>query len=47
MAIYQYKCELNHITELMQKIGEKPLEVCPQCGKKVKKIIPKTSFQFK
>jgi len=47
MPIYVYKCDKNHITELVQKMGDKALEVCPQCGEKVKKQVPRgTSFKF-
>jgi putative FmdB family regulatory protein len=46
MPIYVYKCEKGHITELIQSVKDKPLEIC-HCGEKVKKQVTKTSFQFK
>lgn len=48
MPVYVYKCKKGHIIELIQQIKDKPLEVCPQCGEKADKQVPKgTSFQFK
>ena len=44
MPIYQYKAEKNGCKtctsgfELMQSMKDKPLQECPQCGTKVKKI---------
>ena len=42
-----YKCENGHTVEILQKFSDKPLEVCPQCGKPVKKVIVNTNFKFK
>ena len=48
MPIYEYgctKCGKHH--EVMQKITEKPLTKCPDCGGTLKKKISNTSFVLK
>lgn len=48
MPIYEYgctKCGKHH--EVMQKITEKPLSKCPDCGGAMKKKISNTSFVLK
>ncbi len=48
MPIYEYncsKCGRHH--EVMQKITDQPLAVCPDCGGELKKIISNTSFVLK
>ncbi len=48
MPVYEYKClkcEKRH--EIMQRITEKPLSECPDCGGKMKKIISSTTFVLK
>lgn len=49
MPIYEYVCEkCGHHLEAMQKMDDKPLVKCPQCGKKsLEKIFSQTSFQLK
>jgi putative FmdB family regulatory protein len=48
MPIYEYKCEkCKKHHEIMQKITEKPLTICPSCGGKMKKMISNTSFVLK
>jgi len=48
MPLYEYKC-LNCETtfEALQKLDEKPLNKCPKCGGKLKKLISAPSIQFK
>lgn len=48
MPIYEYTCSTcgkHH--EIMQKITEEPLMVCPDCGGEMKKMISNTSFVLK
>ena len=48
MPIYEYectKCEKRH--EMMQKIMDKPLTDCPDCGGKLRKMISNTTFVLK
>ena len=35
MPIYAYECcDCGHSKDVLQKLSDKPLEVCPECGKK-------------
>jgi putative FmdB family regulatory protein len=47
MPIYEYRCAKCGEFEHMQKITDPPLQRCPQCRKKVTKLISSTSFQLK
>jgi putative FmdB family regulatory protein len=49
MPIYEYQCKnCNYHFEQLQKVDDKPLLKCPQCGQlKLSKLISKTSFQLK
>jgi putative FmdB family regulatory protein len=48
MPIYEYFCKSCDKTfESFQKITDKPLANCPECGKKVKRLISSTSFALK
>src|ERR1043166_6692671 len=47
MPIYEYQCQKCGTFEVTQRITEKPLEKCPTCKSKVKKLISNTSFQLK
>ncbi|MHB8283027.1 MAG: FmdB family zinc ribbon protein [bacterium] len=48
MPIREYKCsECGEITEVIQKINEKPLEKCAKCGGKLEKLISNSSFVLK
>lgn len=49
MPIYEYKCQKckTHFEQL-QKVTDKPLRTCPECGEKqLKKLVSNTSFQLK
>ncbi len=40
MPTYEYECvTCHHKFEEFQKITDKPLKTCPQCGQKVKRLI--------
>ena len=49
MPIYEYQCSYcHHDYERLQKISDKPLVTCPQCGKDgLKKKISSAGFQLK
>jgi putative FmdB family regulatory protein len=48
MPIYEYHCKsCKKDFEVLQKITEPPLAVCPACGKKVKRLISQTTFTLK
>ena len=47
MPIYEYRCEQCGDFEEMQRITDPPLERCPTCRRKVRRLISNTSFQLK
>lgn len=48
MPIYEYFCTgCGNKFERLQKITDKPVSPCPQCGKKAKRLISQTSFALK
>ena len=47
MPIYEYTCEHCGTFEQMQRITDAPLERCPKCRRKVRRLISNTSFQLK
>ena len=40
MPTYEYACDMcgNHF-EVVQKMSDLPIDVCPKCGKKVRKVL--------
>ena len=48
MPLYEYECDANgHRFEVIQKFSDPPLEVCPQCGSTVHKLIAAPAFHLK
>ncbi len=49
MPIYAYKCEsCGHAKDVLQKISDDPLSVCPQCGaSSFHKQVTAAGFQLK
>ena len=48
MPIYEYKCSsCEEQLEVMQKISDPRLTVCPECGGDLSKLISNTSFVLK
>src|SRR5215472_17339304 len=48
MPIYEYECrKCKRRTEAIQRIGEKPLKICPHCGGHLKKLASAPAIQFK
>jgi putative FmdB family regulatory protein len=48
MPIYEYVCgDCGKKTEVIQRIGERPIRLCPHCGGKVKKKVSAPAIQFK
>lgn len=49
MPIYEYKCAgCGHKEDHLQKVSERPLKVCPACGKKTyQKQLSAAGFQLK
>jgi putative FmdB family regulatory protein len=48
MPLYEYECETcGHRFEVIQKFSDAPIDTCPKCGGKVKKLISSPAIQFK
>ncbi len=48
MPIYEYHCEnCDKTKEMSHGISEKRSPKCPECGKRMKRIISRNSFQLK
>jgi putative FmdB family regulatory protein len=47
MPIYEYRCEKCGDFETSQRITDAPLQRCPTCRRKVRRLISNTSFQLK
>ena len=48
MPIYEYQCTTCGCTvEEMQRITDKPLQKCPSCKGKLRRLISLSSFQLK
>ena len=48
MPIYEYVCgSCKKKTEVIQRVNDSPLKVCPHCGGKLKKAISAPAIQFK
>jgi len=47
MPTYEYRCEQCGDFEQNQRITDPPLERCPTCRRKVRRLISSTSFQLK
>lgn len=49
MPIYEYRCaSCGFQDEFLQKVSERPLKVCPSCGKaKFEKMLSAPGFQLK
>lgn len=49
MPIYAYQCEsCGHQLDVLQKMSDAPLSVCPQCGKpQLRKQLTAAGFQLK
>ena len=40
MPTYEYEClHCNHRFEVFQSMTDEPLDTCPECGKKVRRLI--------
>ena len=49
MPIYEYRCaDCDHQLEVVQKLSEEPIVICPECKKdNLKKIISAAGFRLK
>ena len=48
MPLYEYQCEAcDQRFERIQKFSDPPVDVCPSCGGRVKKLVSSPAIQFK
>ena len=47
MPTYEYQCTAGHEFTAEQSIKDEPLKRCPECKRKVKRLISNTSFHLK
>jgi putative FmdB family regulatory protein len=49
MPLYEYRCQrCRKKTEVIQSFSEKPLKICPHCGKPgLQKLVSAPAIQFK
>ena len=48
MPIYEYECDnCRQITEALQKFSDPPLDQCPHCNGRLKKMMSLNSFHLK
>ena len=48
MPLYEYHCQTcGNRYEVLQRLSDPPLEICEDCGGKLKKLISAPAFQFK
>ena len=47
MPLYEYKREDGSTFEVIQKVSDKILEVCPETGQKVKRLMSPSNAHFK
>jgi len=49
MPIYEYQCDdCNHTLDALQKVSDKPLVDCPECGKNsLRRLISAPNFRLK
>jgi putative FmdB family regulatory protein len=44
---YDYRCADGHVTEIFAKMTDPPLKKCPECGKKVERVLFAPPIHFK
>ena len=47
MPTYEYRCAEGHQTEVFAKMSDPPLRKCPECGKKVERVLFAPPIHFK
>lgn len=48
MPVYEYECpSCAKVFEVLQRISDEPLQYCPECHGKVKKLVSASSFLLK
>ncbi len=47
MPIYEYRCENDHLFEVMQKMTDGPVTQCEECGAPVQRVFHPIAVHFK
>jgi putative FmdB family regulatory protein len=47
MPIYEYRCEKGHTFEVLQRMGDDPIEKCEACGAPVQRVFHPVAVHFK
>ena len=48
MPLYEYKCvNCGSVIEVLQKLNDRPLHKCAQCGGTLTKLVSSSAIQFK
>ena len=47
MPLYEYRCENDHVFEVMQKMSDDPVETCEVCGAPVQRVFHPVAVHFK
>ena len=47
MPIYKYKCENEHVFDVMKKLFDAPLASCIECSAPVRKVMQPVNISFK
>jgi putative FmdB family regulatory protein len=47
VPIYEYKCDNDHVFDVMQKMAEEPLTECVECGAPAHRVLTAPAVHFK
>jgi putative FmdB family regulatory protein len=47
MPIYEYKCANGHVFDVIQKMSDKPLSECQECGAAAERVLHPVAIHFK
>ncbi|MEZ5077036.1 MAG: FmdB family zinc ribbon protein [Solirubrobacterales bacterium] len=47
MPIYEYKCENDHVFDVIQKMSDEPLTKCEECGAPAERVLHPVAVHFK
>jgi putative FmdB family regulatory protein len=47
VPIYEYKCENDHVFDVMQKMADEPLTECVECGAPAQRVLSAPAVHFK
>jgi putative FmdB family regulatory protein len=47
VPIYEYKCENDHVFDVIQKMSDEPLTECQECGAPAQRVLRPVAIHFK